>query len=99
MKKSAISVLAAGVLLTGCGPSEAAPSPRRAYEAAYEQGKLMRGIFQEPGSPETSVLDVIKLCHKDGAGVAGSVAEAEHDGCVAGRLGEESKAYKYKEKP
>ncbi|MFI5638295.1 hypothetical protein ACIA8H_12860 [Streptomyces goshikiensis] len=109
-KKIATFVVAAGVLLTGCGPSEpkAPPSPRAAYEEAYTRGKIIHDTLygdKDPAAIELgaegvqNLMSIMKTCNETEGkkGDPPAAQEAAREGCKDGHLGLMSAAGKYAE--
>ncbi|WP_405832448.1 hypothetical protein [Streptomyces sp. NBC_00105] len=111
-EKITLSVVAAGVLLTGCGPSEPKPppSPRAAYEEAYTRGKAIHATVygdKDPAATELgaqgvhNMMGIMKTCNETEGkkGDPPAVQEAAREGCKDGNLGLMSAAGKYAETP
>ncbi|MFD7561135.1 hypothetical protein ACFV9E_42465 [Streptomyces sp. NPDC059835] len=96
MKKATMFVLAAGVLLTGCGEE---PDPRKAYETAYEHARLLNEAFDGREAPGKDGPTALALCAgKRGGDEPESVRLASWSGCVDGAMGKPSRADTYEQR-
>ncbi|MFE2170504.1 hypothetical protein ACFXB3_36395 [Streptomyces sp. NPDC059447] len=96
MKKATTFVLAAGLLLTGCGDK---PDPRKAYEKAYEQARLLNQGFDGREAPGKDGPTALALCAGKRSGDSPtSVRLASWAGCVDGARGKPSNADRYEER-
>ncbi|WP_331745838.1 hypothetical protein [Streptomyces virginiae] len=111
MKKITMCVLAAGVLLAGCGPSEPKQSnPRKAYEEAYTRGKAIHDTLYGDKDPAAldqgaagaqAMVGILRSCNETEGkeGDPRAVQEAAREGCKDGHLGLPNAAGKYGETP
>ncbi|MFE1416638.1 hypothetical protein ACFW6F_38470 [Streptomyces sp. NPDC058746] len=89
-------VLAAGVLLTGCGEE---PDQRKAYEKAHEHARHLNEGFAGREAPGKDGPTALALCAgKRGGDAPESVRLASWSGCTDGAMGKPSRADMYGER-